>query len=163
GGCRSRKAAQERNEVKILVTGADGFAGTHMVRILRARGDTVDACAGPGLPGGLDVTSSLAVEARVAESRPDAVIHLAGFSSVAGSHEQPALAISTNVLGAANVLQGVRQHTPKARVMLVGSGEVYGRLPTGQRAKEGNRVNPLSPYAASKLAAEVVGQQMVAS
>ncbi len=149
--------------MKVLVTGADGFVGTHLVRTLRTRGDAVDPCGGPGGPAELEITSGPAVEARVRESRPDAVIHLAGISSVARSHEHPATTVAVNVLGAANLLEAVRRHAPKARVLLIGSGEAYGAVESGQRARESDPVRPLSPYAASKVAAEVLARQMVAS
>jgi GDP-4-dehydro-6-deoxy-D-mannose reductase len=149
--------------VKVLVTGADGFVGTHLVRVLRARGDTVDACSGPGGPGELEITRAEAVDARVREGVPDAVIHLAGVSSVARSHDHPAATVSVNVLGAANLLESVKRHAPRARVLLVGSGEVYGAVASGHPAKETDPPRPLSPYAASKFAAEVLARQMVES
>jgi GDP-4-dehydro-6-deoxy-D-mannose reductase len=144
----------------VLVTGADGFVGAHLVTVLRGRGDQVDACSGPGGPRELDVTARSAVDDRIRETRPEAVIHLAGVSSVARSHENPATTVAVNVLGAATLLEAVRRHVPKARVLLVGSGEVYGAVPKGEPAGESHPVRPLSPYAASKLAAEVLGRQM---
>ena len=149
--------------MKVLVTGADGFVGTHLVQALRARGDTVEPCGGPDVPGGLEVTRWAAVEARVRESAPDAVIHLAGISSVARSHEHPATTVAVNVLGAANLLESVKRHASRARVLLVGSGEVYGAVASGHPAIETDLLRPLSPYAASKVAAEVLGRQMAAS
>jgi GDP-4-dehydro-6-deoxy-D-mannose reductase len=146
--------------VRVLVTGADGFVGTHLVTALQGRGDPVDACGGPGGPRELDVTDPAAVDARIRESRPEAVIHLAGVSSVARSHEKPAATVAVNVLGAANLLEALRRHFPRARVLLVGSGEVYGAVPKGRPANESHPVRPLSPYAASKVAAEVLGRQM---
>jgi GDP-4-dehydro-6-deoxy-D-mannose reductase len=147
--------------VRVLVTGADGFVGTHLVRTLRARGEAVDACSGPGGPGELEITSSAAVEARVIETRPDAVIHLAGISSVARSHEQVAATFSVNTLGAANLLEAVRRHAPGARMLLIGSGESYGAVEEGHRARELDPIQPLSPYAASKVSAEILARQMV--
>jgi len=149
--------------VKVLVTGADGFVGIHLVRSLRARGDTVDPCGGPGGSGELEITSAAAVEARIRESLPEAVIHLAGVSSVARSHEQPSTTFAVNVLGAANLLESVRRHVPRARVLLIGSGEAYGAVATSHRATETDPLRPLSPYAASKVAAEVLARQMVDS
>ena len=150
-------------EVKVLVTGADGFVGTHLIRTLRARGDTVHLCSGPGGPGELDITSGAAVEVQIRQSLPDAVIHLAGISSVARSHEHPAATFAVNALGAANLLESVRRHAPRARVLLVGLGEVYGVLSSGHPAKETDPLRPLSPYAASKVAAEVLGRQVAES
>ena len=146
--------------MRVLVTGADGFVGTHLVTALQSRGDPVDACGGPGGPRELDVTDPAAVDARIRRSLPEAVIHLAGVSSVARSHEKPAATFAVNVLGAANLLEAVRRHVPRARVLLVGSGEVYGAVPKGRPASESHPVRPLSPYAASKVAAEIVGRQM---
>ena len=146
--------------MKVLVTGADGFVGTHLVRALRARGDVVDACGGPETPRGLEITRREAVDARIRDARPDAVFHLAGVSSVARSHEQPSETVRVNVLGAAHLLEAIRLHARQARVLLVGSGEVYGALPTGSRASESDPVRPLSPYASSKVAAEILGTQM---
>jgi GDP-4-dehydro-6-deoxy-D-mannose reductase len=144
----------------VLVTGADGFVGTHLVTVLQGRGDQVDACSGPGAPRELDITDPASVDARIRATRPDAVIHLAGVSSVARSHESPAATVAVNVLGATNLLEAVRRHVPRARVLLVGSGEVYGAVSKGQQASESHPVRPLSPYAASKVAAEVLGRQM---
>jgi GDP-4-dehydro-6-deoxy-D-mannose reductase len=144
-----------------MVTGADGFVGTHLVRTLVARGDVVEACSGPGGPAELEITSWPAVEARVTESQPDAVIHLAGLSSVSRSHDQVAATFSVNTLGAANLLEAVRRHAPSARMLLIGSGESYGSVKEGNRAREVDPVEPLSPYAASKVSAEILARQMV--
>ncbi len=149
--------------MKVLVTGADGFVGTHLVRVLRDRGDLVEACGGPENPGGLAITDRNAVEARIREARPDAVVHLAGVSSVAQSHQQPSATFEVNALGAAHLLEAVHLHAPGARVLLVGSGEVYGPVSRGDRASENDPVRPLSPYAASKVAAEVLARQMASS
>jgi len=144
--------------VKVLVTGADGFVGTHLVRALRGRDDLVEACCGPGRPGALEITDSAAVLERVSRFRPEAVIHLAGVSSVAWSHEHPDETHRVNVGGTENLLDAVRKAAPNARVVLVGSGEEYGRLPSGTRAVETTPLAPLSPYASSKVAAEELGR-----
>jgi GDP-4-dehydro-6-deoxy-D-mannose reductase len=145
------------------VTGADGFVGTHLVRALRSRGDTVDACGGPGGPGGLEIADSAAVLRRVEESKPAGVIHLAGVSSVAWSHENPLETLRVNVLGAMNLLQALRKHARTARIVLAGSGEEYGRLEEGEKAAEDHQLAPVSPYAASKAAVEVLARQWVAT
>ncbi len=147
--------------MRAWVTGADGFVGRHLVAAFRAAGDEVLEAHGPGAPGGmgLDVRDAAAVAARVAEVKPDAVVHLAGASSVAASHADPAGCVAVNAGGVLNVLAAVRAHATSARVLLVSSGEVYGAVAEGSPVSEVAPLSPLSPYAASKVAAEVLGLQ----
>src|SRR5262249_41670431 len=149
--------------MKVLVTGADGFVGRHLVRALEARGDTVWAAGGPGGVRALEVTNQAEVSRWVRQFEPAGIIHLAGISSVARSHSAPGEAVAVNVIGAANLPHAIREHAPKARVLLVGSGEEYGRLQEGHPAEERTPLAPLSPYAASKVAAETLGRQAFAS
>jgi len=151
--------------MRILVTGADGFAGRHLCELLRAAGDEVVEAHGPRAEGvnsdalNFDIADEPAVRAAVEKARPEGLIHLAGFSSVARSHGNPARAFAVNALGAVNLLSAVRENAPEARVLLVSSGEVYGPVPEGARATEEQAPVPLSPYASSKWAAELSGQQ----
>jgi len=149
--------------MRVLVTGSDGFVGRHLVAALRARGDAVEACGSPGAIGGLEITDDEAVSSRIDRTRPEAVVHLAGISSVAESHKHPTTAVAVNVLGAMNLLKGLREHARGARVLLVGAGEEYGRLAEGERAAEDHPLAPLSPYAASKVAVEVLARQALAA
>lgn len=143
------------------VTGADGFVGRHLAAAFREAGDEVLEAHGPAAAGGLglDVRDASAVAARVAEVKPDVVVHLAGASSVAASHVDPAGCLAVNVGGTLNVLAAVRTHAPSARVLLVSSGEVYGAVAEGVPVSEEAPLSPLSPYAASKVSAEVMGLQ----
>jgi len=145
--------------VKVLVTGADGFVGRHLVRALRARGDLVETCGGPGNPGALEITDAAAVRGRVERFAPEGIVHLAGVSSVAWSHQHPEETHQVNVGGTANVVDAVEKVAPRARVLLVGSGEQYGRLERGTPAAETTPLAPLSPYAASKAEAEALGRE----
>jgi GDP-4-dehydro-6-deoxy-D-mannose reductase len=145
--------------MKVLVTGADGFVGAHLCQALEARGDAVFAAGGPGGKNGLEITDKVAVSGRIEQFRPEALIHLAAISSVARSHSHPSGTVAVNVLGTMNVLEAVQEHAPKARVLLIGSGEEYGRLTEGVRATESHPLAPVSPYAASKVAVEVLARQ----
>lgn len=147
--------------MKVLVSGADGFVGRHLVRALVADGHSVAEAHGPGASSGLglDVRDAAAVAVRVQREAPDAVVHLAGMSSVAASHADPMGAFDVNARGALNILASLRAHAPAARLLLVGSGEVYGALEDGHPADESASTRPLSPYAASKLSAEVLALQ----
>jgi GDP-4-dehydro-6-deoxy-D-mannose reductase len=132
----------------VLITGAEGFVGTH----LRAQlgDDSVTAA--------VDVLDGGALAATVRAVTPRAVVHLAAQSSVAASWEDAAAAWSVNVVGTVNVLEAVRVEAPGARVLFASTGEVYGsaqELPTPESAP----VEPLSPYAATKAAAEIACAQ----
>ena len=151
--------------MRILVTGADGFVGKHLCRHLRDDGAEVFELRGPETPGPthVDLTDGPAVERVVRECQPEGVVHLAGFSSVAQSHADPARAFAVNALGTVNILAALRKSAPTARAVVVSSGEVYGRMAEGERATEATALDPLSPYAASKAAAETASVQFFRS
>jgi GDP-4-dehydro-6-deoxy-D-mannose reductase len=128
----------------ILVTGAQGFVGRHLLPELGAR----------GLPTDVDVTDATALARAMRASALQGVIHLAGKSSVADSWGEVAEVWRVNVLGTVNMLEAVRAEAPEARVLVVSTGQVYGvadQIPTSEES----RIAPLSPYAASKAAAEL--------
>jgi GDP-4-dehydro-6-deoxy-D-mannose reductase len=141
--------------VRVLVTGANGFVGRHLCAHFRRLGDSVLEAHGPD--ASFDVTEAESVRETVEAARPEAVVHLAGFSSVAKSHQDPARAFAVNTLGAVHA--ALRDLAPKARVLLIGSAEGYGPVPPGSRATEDFPLRPLSPYASSKAAAEIAGLQ----
>jgi nucleoside-diphosphate-sugar epimerase len=128
----------------ILITGAGGFVGRHLCALLGAE----------AVPFKADVTEPQAVVEEIREKQPAAVVHLAARASVAESWTRPAEIWRVNVLGTVNVLAAVADAQSGARVLVVSTGEVYGAASTGPIAED-VAVCPLSPYAASKAAAEV--------
>jgi GDP-4-dehydro-6-deoxy-D-mannose reductase len=133
---------------RVLVTGAGGFVGTHLLELL---GDEA-------VPLEADVTDPGALADSIREVRPSAVVHLAALSWVAESWREPARVWEVNVVGTVHVLEAVRGELPEARVLVVSTGEVYGRaerIPTPEDAP----LAPVSPYAASKAAAEIACRQ----
>jgi GDP-4-dehydro-6-deoxy-D-mannose reductase len=150
--------------MRVLVTGAGGFVGRHLCEHLAAHDDQPIPIGWPASSAqddakSVDVTDAQAVRDAVEAARPDAVVHLAGLSSVAASHRDPSRTFAVNALGAVNVLAAVQQIAPGARVLLVGSSEMYGPAETGSRSTEDSPLHPVSPYASSKVAAEVAGFQ----
>jgi GDP-4-dehydro-6-deoxy-D-mannose reductase len=99
----------------------------------------------------------------ILDAQPEHVIHLAGWASVGSSYSEPTLCFEVNALGSAYVLEAIRKHAPKARLLLISSGEVYGELAGGGACSESDPVAPKSPYAVSKLAAELVARQFFSS
>jgi GDP-4-dehydro-6-deoxy-D-mannose reductase len=150
----------------ILITGANGFVGPHLARALAGRGARVHGVALGDPPAGLalegwhagDVRDAESLASATAASRPDVVVHLAGQSSAALSFEDPAATFQINALGTWNVLEAVRRAAPRARVIVVGTGEAYGPQPEGTRVSEGAPFRPVSPYGLSKAAADAFAE-----
>ena len=134
-----------------MVTGGTGFAGAHLVRALE--GDVSAPTSAE-----LDLRDTTATAAAVAAFAPDAIFHLAAFSSPTLSWEQPAEALLINLRMTLNVLEAVRAEAPGAAVVLVGSGQVYG-APDELPVTEDAPLRPGNPYAVSKAACDLLGAQ----
>ena len=166
---------------RALVTGGAGFAAQWLERSLLERGCEVFA-AGLGVPprpsvlGDAELRSIRWIEADVRRAadvaraidvaRPDTVFHLAGIAFVPAAAADPGEAYELNVVGAVRLLAAVGKRrqagTLDPVVLVVGSGEQYGRhdvteLPLSEAAAQ----CPLSVYAASKAAQEVVALHAV--
>jgi GDP-4-dehydro-6-deoxy-D-mannose reductase len=142
---------------KVLITGAHGFVGRHLVAHLEAAGDEVIE-SDRSTPGG-DVTDGPAFVRLLAEHTPAAVYHLAGWADVGGSWAAPVEAFRANAEGTLNVLLACTE-VGVERVLSIGSADVYGvvgesDLPLTEDAP----LRPASPYAASKVAADFLGLQ----
>jgi GDP-4-dehydro-6-deoxy-D-mannose reductase len=149
--------------VRVLVTGASGFAGGWLVRACAAAGDEVvgvsrsgSVPAGAGARGiAIDLRDAGAVARAVAEAAPDVVYHLAALSHVGRSWEAPAETLDVNALGAVSMLEAVRRKAPRARVVWASSREVYGRaavMPISEDAP----LHAASPYGVSKAAGDML-------
>ncbi len=129
---------------RALVTGAQGFVGRHLLAELGDQAVPLEA----------DVTDFEALAEAIRRERPSAVVHLAAHSSVASTWEREREVWLVNAVGTVNLLEAVRGAQADARVLVVSTADVYGRaeqLPTPEEAP----LRPLSPYAASKAAAEL--------
>ena len=153
-GSRAGRTLRELTAVPgaALVTGARGFAGRHLVDRLRADGHDVLAPSSDEL----DLLDAERTHRFVADAAPERVFHLAALASVAKSWEAPRRALFENQEMTLNVLDAVRKGAPSARVLLAGSGEVYG-APSELPVSEDAHPRPQSPYAASKAAADLLG------
>ena len=140
--------------MRAFVTGAGGFVGRHLTAHLEASGDEVVP-----LGEGIDVADEPAVAAAVAEAAPHVVFHLAGWAHVGESWKQPTEVARVNVAGTAAVLEACRQASVE-RILVVGSADAYGIFePADLPLREEQPLRPVTPYGASKAAAEVLAQQ----
>ncbi len=154
----------------ILITGADGFVGKWLARALLARNHEVigavrDLALVDELPARwrewLQGVSWLELELgdersihRALARTYDMVFHLAAISSGAQARAQPLEAWRINCLGTCALLRALERQAAMPRFVLASTGEVYGAHPP-HPARESDPTAPCSPYAASKLAAEV--------
>jgi GDP-4-dehydro-6-deoxy-D-mannose reductase len=124
------------------------------VGLLRERGDEVTAPPREEL----ELLDADAVQAAVRAAAPTQVFHLAALASVPYSWEHPRRVVRENTETTINVLEAVRQEAPRASVVLAGSGEIYGR-PSSLPVHEDAPLSPRNPYAVSKAACDMLGQQ----
>jgi GDP-4-dehydro-6-deoxy-D-mannose reductase len=134
-----------------LVTGGGGFAGRYLVDLL---GDGVAAPPSSEL----DLGDAVAVRAAIAELRPATIYHLAAFSSPSQSWDRPDQGLLTNLAMTLNLLEAARYEAPRAAVVLVGSGQVYGDAPA-LPITEDQPLEPGNPYAVGKAASDMLGRQ----
>jgi GDP-4-dehydro-6-deoxy-D-mannose reductase len=138
---------------RVLITGASGFAGRHLVAACRADGDEVIE-APPSRTA--DLRDAEAAAGVVAAARPDVVYHLAAQAHVGRSWEDPATTLHGNLAMTLNMLEAVRVEAPSAVFLLAGSSEEYGpplQVPT----TEDELLRPANPYAVSKASCDLLG------
>lgn len=142
----------------VLVTGAGGFVGRHLLPVLRDRLASDAQLVAPGRTTGadarLDLNDASAVARLVGDLRPDLVVHLAAQSSVGASSGGAAETWRTNVAGTLHLAQAVAASVPTATVAFASSAEVYGAAFNAGPATEATVPLPMSPYARTKRAGE---------
>ncbi len=165
--------------MNVLVTGADGFVGHHVLEALLARGHRITGAIhgespSPGtLPDRLvdrvrwrafDLRDAASIDALFADHPPDAVLHLAGLSSVSESWNDPETTFDVNATGALRLVQAIRRLPQSSRprpVLLVSSGEVYGADGSeDEPLREDMPLRPITPYGASKAAQEMIASAL---
>ena len=155
--------------VRIMVTGADGFVGRHLLPALRLglpNAILISASREGTTPGvdeavTLDLDDVASIADMVAVARPDAVVHLAAQSDVGASFRDPLRTWRTNLLGTVALGEAVLRIAPRACFILASSGEVYGlSFKAGTPLAEDANFAPANPYAGSKAAVDLAIGEM---
>ena len=152
--------------MKVLVTGGAGFIGSHLVHALCQRGDQVrvfDNLSSGKLENIADITDDIEFihgdvknydQLVKAAADCDLIYHQAALVSVPASIKDPRLNQASNIVGTANMLEAARVNDVK-RVVYASSAAVYGDSPKLPK-QEDDQPAPISPYAAAKLAGEIL-------
>ena len=161
--------------MRVLITGITGFAGSHLADYLLAEqpgvevfgvcrwrsrreniehlGDRVTLIEG-------ELRDEASLRRVVREVRPEAIFHLAAQSFVPTSWRAPTETLTTNIAGQANLFEAVRAAKLDPVIQIAGSSEEYGLVhPDEVPIKESNPLRPLSPYAVSKVAQDMLAYQ----
>jgi len=146
--------------MRVLVTGANGFVGRHLVRDLTAAGHEVwqlDRTFSENITSRHIVADLLDgdLEHIVASVNPQGCIHLAGIAFVPVGWQDPAKVLAVNLIGTVRLLEAFRSKAPDARLLIVSSSEVYGRRNRGAPLTEDAPLAPENPYAVSKEGADM--------
>jgi GDP-4-dehydro-6-deoxy-D-mannose reductase len=154
--------------MRALITGINGFVGSHLAEHLLAEGwevwGTGTQPVSRSVPDVAYVVANLEQreEARAAleRSRPDAVFHLAGQAFVPRSFEDPAGTLATNIFAQLNIFLGLIALDLPATVLVAGSNEIYGQIqPADLPVNEDTPLRPVSPYAVSKATQDLLAFQ----
>ena len=147
--------------MKALITGSEGFVGKYLRAELEAHGyDVTGLDLAPGEKTvAVNLLEAEKVDALLKEIQPEVIFHLAGQANVGLSWKKPAMTMEINLVAAVNLMEAARKYCPGCAIVLVGSSDEYGNLKEkGQLVSEETPLQPVTPYAISKIAQEQTGQ-----
>ena len=161
--------------MRVLITGITGFAGSHLAEYIltnhadavvfgtvrwRSRMDNIAQIQDKVRLIEADLKDMVSLRAVLAESKPDRIFHLAAQSFVPTSWTCPSETFAINAIGEINLFEAVRALDLKPRIQVAGSSEEYGQVFSDEiPMKETNPLRPLSPYAVSKVAQDLLAFQ----
>jgi GDP-4-dehydro-6-deoxy-D-mannose reductase len=160
--------------MKYVITGHSGFVGQHFIKYLLSvepdamiMGIDIATMPHPAVPGNFNETiinllDREKVDAAIAGFKPDFLLHLASFSSVAFSWKEPYDSFLNNMTILLNVLESVRKFSPACRILSIGSSEEYGIVDKKDLPLTETRpFNPASPYAVARVSQEYMSMVYV--
>ena len=161
--------------MRVLITGITGFAGSHLAEYILAHHPDVRVCGIVrwrsrmdnicGITDKIelheaDLKDIVSLRKCLAEIKPDRIFHLAAQSFVPTSWKLPAETFAINAIGQINLFEALLSLKMNPRIQVAGSSEEYGQVfPDEVPMKETNPLRPLSPYAVSKVAQDLLAWQ----
>ncbi|MDX1746108.1 MAG: GDP-mannose 4,6-dehydratase, partial [Halobacteriales archaeon] len=160
---------------RVLITGISGFVGSHLLDLLVGKGDVelygvIRKSSSVGRirhhQSEIELVTCDLVDERgvtdvVDSIEPDRIYHLAGQSSVSDSWRRSGSLIDNNIVATVNLLEALRRNGGNGvRILIACSSEEYGLVPKNRLpVDETTPLNPVSPYAVTKAAADMFGFQ----
>lgn len=151
--------------MRVLITGANGFVGPHLINCLRDRlPEGVEILATAKQSGEapsigpikqLDITDRDAVRQMIADFGCTHIVHLAGLTAVTAAAANPLVAWQVNVEGTLNIANGILQEQPDCKLIYIGSGQVYGMSARNGPIDEHALLDPVDSYSVTKAAADL--------
>jgi GDP-4-dehydro-6-deoxy-D-mannose reductase len=161
--------------MRVLITGITGFAGSHLADYLlanhpdveifgtwrwRSRTENIEHLEGRIQLVECDLKDAAGVRQALAMIQPDRIFHLAAQSYVPASWQAPAETLNNNIISQTNIFEAMRALDLETRIQIAGSSEEYGLVhPEETPITESNPLRPLSPYAVSKVAQDLLAYQ----
>jgi GDP-4-dehydro-6-deoxy-D-mannose reductase len=159
--------------MRVLITGITGFVGSYLAEYAltkgaqvfgsirwRSKSENIEHLRSRLALIESDLRDLSSVQGLLETADPDYVFHLAAQSFVAASWQAPAETLYTNTVSQVNLLEAVRGRRKKPRFLVIGSSEEYGLVYDHELpVRETNPLRPLSPYAVSKVAQDLMGYQ----
>ena len=150
---------------RILVTGASGFVGCHLLKAVKALPADTEVLATSrfashhpefGVIEQLNVTNEIAVEDAIRRFTPTHVVHLAGMTAIPVAMANPDAAWHLHLFGTLNIAQAILKYAPECFLIYAGTGQVYGAsAEQGEALDEMKLLAPLDTYTSSKAAADL--------
>lgn len=158
---------------KALVTGIAGFVGSHLTEHLLTQNIKVSGIVHPNHPSSnivklknkitvfeADIKNRQSLNKIFKENNFDYVFHLAAFSSPAQSYSEASLTLENNILAQLNLLEALAKVKSRSKTLIVSSSDIYGSVaPQYLPVNETTPLSPMSPYAVSKVAQDMLGLQ----
>ncbi|NTU69688.1 NAD-dependent epimerase/dehydratase family protein [bacterium] len=160
--------------MKVFITGITGFVGRYLTEyLLDQKGVVVGGTSFLETPAKaqklfnkkvkiykVDLLNKSKIDSSIKSFKPDVIFHLAGISSTSNAWEDSEFTLKNNIFGQLNLLNSIKEYSPKARLFIVSSAQVYGNvskkdLPTSELVFP----KPTNPYSVSKLSQEMLGYQ----
>jgi GDP-4-dehydro-6-deoxy-D-mannose reductase len=161
--------------MKVMITGITGFAGSHLAEYIlanhsnvsvfgivrwRSRMDNILQIQDKIELVEADLKDMVSLKAVLADVKPDRIFHLAAQSFVPTSWKCPAETFAINAIGEINLFESILALNQKPKIQIAGSSEEYGQVFSNEiPMKETNPLRPLSPYAVSKIAQDMLAFQ----